>query len=197
MSSYASPAAARPAVLSDLVTNRWAREVALVMGAAGFVGLCAQASIPLPGSPVPITLQTFAVLLSGAALGFHRAALSMLLYLGAGAAGVPWFADGTSGVDFPTLGYVVGFVAAAALVGFLASRGGDRTPLRTVLTMTLGTLVIYAFGVPYLAADLDVSMAKAADLGLWDYLIGDGLKVLAAAGLLPAAWRLVSRSRED
>lgn len=197
MSSYASPAAARPAVLSDLVTNRWAREVALVMGAAGFVGLCAQASLPLPGSPVPLTLQTFAVLLSGAALGFHRAALSMLLYLGAGAAGIPWFADGTSGVDFPTLGYVLGFVAAAALVGYLASRGGDRTPLRTVLTMTLGTLLIYAFGVPYLAADLDVSLAKAADLGLWDYLIGDGLKVLAAAGLLPAAWRLVTRSRED
>ena len=194
MSSYASPAAGSPAVLSDLVANRWAREVALVAGGAGLVGLAAQFSIPLPGTPVPLTLQTFAVLLSGAALGFHRAALSMVLYLLAGAAGVPWYADGKSGFGGPTFGYIVGFIAAAALVGFLASRGGDRTPVRTVLTMTAGTLVIYAVGVPWLAQDLGLGLGEAAELGMYDFLVGDGLKVLAAAGLLPATWALVKRT---
>lgn len=194
MSSYASPAQGSPAVLSDLVASRWTREVALVVGGAGLVGLAAQFSIPLPGTPVPLTLQTFAVLLSGAALGLHRAALSMVLYLLAGAAGVPWYADGKSGFGGPTFGYVVGFIAAAAVVGFLASRGGDRTPLRTVLTMSAGTLVIYAVGVPWLAQDLGIGLTKAAELGMYDFLVGDGIKVLAAAGLLPAAWALVKRT---
>ena len=194
MSSYASPAQGSPAVLSDLVASRWTREVALVVGGAGLVGLAAQFSIPLPGTPVPLTLQTFAVLLSGAALGLHRAALSMVLYLLAGAAGVPWYADGKSGFGGPTFGYVVGFIAAAAVVGFLASRGGDRTPLRTVLTMSAGTLAIYAVGVPWLAQDLGIGLTKAAELGMTDFLVGDGIKVLAAAGLLPAAWALVKRT---
>lgn len=194
MSSYVSPAQGSPAVLSDLVASRWTREVALVVGGAGLVGLAAQFSIPLPGTPVPLTLQTFAVLLSGAALGLHRAALSMVLYLLAGAAGVPWYADGKSGFGGPTFGYVVGFIAAAAVVGFLASRGGDRTPLRTVLTMSAGTLVIYAVGVPWLAQDLGIGLTKAAELGMTDFLVGDGIKVLAAAGLLPAAWALVKRT---
>ena len=194
MSSYVSPAQGSPAVLSDLVASRWTREVALVVGGAGLVGLAAQFSIPLPGTPVPLTLQTFAVLLSGAALGLHRAALSMVLYLLAGAAGVPWYADGKSGFGGPTFGYVVGFIAAAAVVGFLASRGGDRTPLRTVLTMSAGTLAIYAVGVPWLAQDLGIGLTKAAELGMTDFLVGDGIKVLAAAGLLPAAWALVKRT---
>ena len=93
-----------------------------------------------------------------------------------------------------TFGYVVGFIAAAAVVGFLASRGGDRTPLRTVLTMSAGTLVIYAVGVPWLAQDLGIGLTKAAELGMTDFLVGDGIKVLAAAGLLPAAWALVKRT---
>ena len=194
MSSCASPAQGSPAVLSDLVASRWTREVALVVGGAGLVGLAAQFSIPLPGTPVPLTLQTFAVLLSSAALGLHRAALSMVLYLLAGAAGVPWYADGKSGFGGPTFGYVVGFIAAAAVVGFLASRGGDRTPLRTVLTMSAGTLAIYAVGVPWLAQDLGIGLTKAAELGMTDFLVGDGIKVLAAAGLLPAAWALVKRT---
>ncbi|MEV4259550.1 biotin transporter BioY, partial [Spirillospora sp. NPDC049652] len=160
---------------------------------AALVGLAAQISIPLPGTPVPVSGQTFAVLLAGAALGRTRAALGMLLYLAAGVAGVPWFAEGTSGASMPSLGYVLGFVLAAAVVGRLAERGGDRTPLRTVATMTFGTVLIYLVGVPYLMASLHVGLDKALHLGVTPFLAGDVLKVLLAAGLLPVAWRFAGR----
>lgn len=185
--------ARRPLVLGDLLPGAAVRDVTLVLAGAVFVGLSAQVSLLLPGTPVPVTGQTFAVLLSGAALGWRRALPAMALYLSAGAAGMPWFAEHTSGTGAPSFGYIIGFVLAGAAVGALAARGGDRTPLRTVLTMTLGTLLIYAVGVPYLAHDLGVGLGKALDLGLRPFLLGDVLKVLLAAGLLPAAWRLTSR----
>jgi biotin transport system substrate-specific component len=192
VSSYAAQPA-RPAVLSDLVAPTWVREVLLVLAGSGLVGLAAQLSVPIPGTPVPVTGQTFAVLLCGAALGARRAALSLGLYLVAGAVGVPWFAGGASGTAAPSFGYVVGFVAAAALVGFLAARGWDRTPLRTVVTMAVGTLVIYAVGVPWLAAALDVDVAEALRLGVRPFLLGDALKIALAAGVLPLAWTGVRR----
>ncbi|WP_141575619.1 biotin transporter BioY [Actinomadura sp. WMMA1423] len=185
----------RPAVLGDLLPGSLARDAALVIGSAAFVGLAAQVAVPLPGTPVPVTGQTFAVLLAGAALGFGRAGLGMLVYLLAGMAGVPWFTDGTSGAGFPTLGYVIGFVAAGAAVGRLAQLGGDRTPLRTVATMLTGTAIMYAAGVPYLMAALHVDLAKALDLGVTPFLLGDALKVLLAAGLLPAAWKITGAGR--
>ncbi|MFC5185622.1 biotin transporter BioY [Actinomadura harenae] len=191
---HAAPASRRPvAVLSDLLPGSLARDAALVAGAAALVGVAAQISIPLPGTPVPVSGQTFAVLLAGAALGRTRAALGMLLYLAAGVAGVPWFAEGTSGASMATLGYVLGFVLAAAVVGRLAERGGDRTPLRTVATMTFGTVLIYLVGVPYLMASLHVGLEKALHLGVTPFLAGDVLKVLLAAGLLPVAWRFAGR----
>lgn len=180
---------ARPAVLSDLIPGSLVRDAALVVGAAALTGAAAQVAIPVPGSPVPVTLQTFAVLLSGAALGLHRAALSMILYLLAGLAGVPWF---TSAGD-ATLGYIVGFFLAASVVGALAARGGDRTVARTLATMTLGTLLIYAVGVPWLMAATGMDLTTALAKGVVPFLIGDMLKVLLAAGLLPAAWKLVRR----
>ena len=189
----ASLPARRPLVLGDLLPGAAARDVALVLGGAAFVGLSAQLSVPLPGTPVPVTGQTFAVLLVGAALGWRRALPSMALYLAAGAAGVPWFADASSGTDAPSFGYVIGFLLASAVVGSLAARGGNRTPLRTVLTMTLGTLLIYAVGLPYLVIDLGVGVSKGLALGVRPFLVGDALKVLLAAGLLPAAWRLTRR----
>jgi biotin transport system substrate-specific component len=189
--------AVEPAVLSDFVVSRWVREGVMVLGAASLVGLSAQLVVPVPGTPVPVTGQTLAVLLCGAALGARRAALSMVLYLAVGAAGVGWFAEGTSGTGHPSFGYVVGFILAAGVVGYLAGRGGDRTPARTVLTMTVGTLLIYAVGVPWLAFALDVDLWKAMDLGLWPFLIGDALKVVAAAGLLPLSWLAVRHLRED
>ena len=194
MSSYAS--AARPLVLADLVAaGSRARDVALVVAGAGFVALSALVSVPLPFTAVPLTLQTFAVLLTGAALGWQRAVPSMLLYLLAGAAGLPWFAAGESGTGFPTFGYIVGFVLAAAVVGKLAGSGADRTPLRTFALMALGSALIYLVGVPWLAVALDLSLAEALADGLVPFLGGDAVKALAAAGLMPGAWRLVGDRR--
>ncbi|MGC5014728.1 biotin transporter BioY [Streptosporangium sp. DT93] len=184
---------ARPAVLSDLIPGARVRDVALVAGGAALTGLAAQLSFPLPFSPVPVSGQTFAVVLVGAALGMNRAALSMMLYLLAGVAGVPWFADGSSGFGGASFGYVIGFIAAAALVGRLAERGGDRTVARTVGTMVLGNLVVYAFGLPVLIAVTQMDLVTGLAEGVLPFLIGDALKIAVAAGLLPAAWRLARR----
>jgi biotin transport system substrate-specific component len=186
-------------VLADLIPafrGRAAREAALVLGGAGLTGLAAQISIPVHGSPVPVTGQTFGVLLVGAALGARRGAASMALYLLAGLLGVPWFAGGSAGsVHLATLGYLVGFILAGALVGRLAERGADRSPWRTAVTMVAGNLVIYACGVPYLALSAHLSAASALHYGLTVFLLGDALKILLAAGLLPGAWKLVGRDR--
>ena len=185
----------RPAVLADLVPGALVRDAALVVGGAVLTGLAAQVVLPVPGSPVPITGQTFAALLVGAGLGWRRGALSMLLYLVAGMAGVPWFQNGASGWLGVTGGYLVGFAVAATLVGLLAARGGDRTPLRTIGTMVVGNLVIYAIGVPWLMASTGFDLATALDRGVLPFLLGDGIKILLAAGLLPGAWALANRLR--
>src|SRR6187402_1694587 len=121
--------APRPRVLADLVPGAFVRDVALVIGAAVLTGIVAQVSIPLPFTPVPVTLQTLTVLLAGAALGPIRGGLSMVLYLVAGLVGVPWFSDKHYGWEFASFGYIIGFVVAATLVGALARRGADRTVL--------------------------------------------------------------------
>lgn len=182
--------ARRGHVLADLIPGGMVRDLALVVGSAAFVGLSAQVAIPLPFTPVPLSLQTFAVLLSAAALGPARAASAMLLYLGAGMAGVPWFSQQTSGWGFPSFGYIIGFALAAVLVGALARRGADRSVAGTAATMVAGNLVIYAVGVPYLAAAISVDVPQAIALGVVPFLVGDLLKIVLAAGLLPAAWRI-------
>lgn len=192
MSSSALPARLhqhRPLVLADLVPGARVRDVLLVLGGAGLTGLLAQIALPVAGSPVPVTGQTFAALTVGAALGWQRGAASLALYLVAGMAGMPWYAGGASGLHIPSLGYVIGFVFAAGLVGFLASRGGDRSPLRTIGTMVLGNAVVYLFGLAYLMTDLHIGLGTAWNIGMKNYLLGDGLKILLAAGCLPAVWR--------
>jgi biotin transport system substrate-specific component len=189
--------AGRRPVLADLVPGTIVRDIALVAGGAGLTGLAAQILIPVPGSPVPMTAQTFAALLVGASLGWQRGAASMLLYLLVGALGVPWFQHGTAGMTGASAGYIAGFVLAGALVGALAGRGGDRTPLRTAGTMVLGNLVIYAVGVPWLMAATSFDFATALDKGVFPFLIGDALKIVAASALLPTAWALVNKIRKD
>jgi biotin transport system substrate-specific component len=186
------------AVLADLLpaaagARARLRDAALVLGGAGLTGLAAQLSVPVAGSPVPVTGQTFAALLVGTALGTRRGVASLGLYPLAGMVGMPWFAGGAAGAGLATLGYIIGMVLAAGLVGELARRGADRSPLRTAGAMLLGNAVIYAVGVPYLAASVHVSLAKAAHLGLYPYLPGDGLKIAVAMGALPLAWRLLGR----
>lgn len=182
--------APRPRVLADLVPGALVRDIALVFGAAVLTGIAAQISIPLPFTPVPISLQTFTVLLAGAALGPVRGGLSMSLYLVAGVLGVPWFSEQRSGWEFASFGYLLGFVLAAALVGWLARRGLDRTIVGAVGIMVVGNLVIYAIGVAWLANFLAVDLPTALEFGAWPFLIGDALKIALAAGLLPAAWKL-------
>ncbi|MEU3981301.1 biotin transporter BioY [Streptomyces sp. NPDC026672] len=192
--STATAAAVRPGhVLADLLPASRVRDVALVLGGAALTGLAAQLSVPVPGSPVPVTGQTFAALLVGTALGARRGFLSLALYAIAGVAGVPWFAQGTSGAAAPSFGYVLGLVLASALVGALARRGADRSVLRTAGTMVLGEAVVYAIGVPYLAVAAHLSASAAIAAGLTPFLIGDALKAALAMGLLPTAWKLVGR----
>ena len=180
-------------VLADVFPGARAKDALLVVAGAGLTGLAAQVSITTPLSPVPFTLHTLAVLVTGAALGSVRGLLSMLLYLGAGAAGVPWYADQGSGFGGPSFGYVAGFVVAAVVVGALAERRADRHVASTVAMMVVGNLVIYAIGTTWLAADLGVSASEAVALGVRPFLATDALKIAVAALALPGAWKLVDR----
>jgi biotin transport system substrate-specific component len=182
------------AVLADLLPASRVRDLALVVGGAALTGLAAQISVPVPGSPVPVTGQTFAALLVGTAFGARRGFLSLGLYALLGAAGMPWFAGGTSGASGASFGYVLGMLLAATLAGALARRGADRSVLRTAGTMALGSAVIYAVGVPYLALSTGMSFGAAVAAGLTPFLIGDALKAVLAMGLLPTAWNLAGRS---
>lgn len=193
-----SAAAAAPSridriVLADLVPGALVRDIALVAAGAGLTGLAAQVSIQTPLSPVPFTLQTLSVLVVGAALGSVRGMLSMLLYLAAGVAGMPWFADHASGWGGPSFGYILGFIAAAGLVGALAKRGADRHVVSTVLLMVAGSLVIYAIGTTWLALDLHLSGFEAFKLGVRPFLATDAIKIAVAALAFPAAWKLARR----
>ena len=185
--------ARRPLVLADLVPGTLVRDVALVVGGAAFVGALAQLSFPVPGTPVPVTGQTFGVLLGGAALGWRRALPSMALYLLASLVGVPWLAGHHTGsLHLVSLGYVVSYVVAGPLVGWLAARGNDRSPVATFGLMLLGSAVIYAIGAPWLAVAAHLSGSQALAEGVTPFLLGDALKAAIAAGLLPATWRLVA-----
>ncbi|MFI5985870.1 biotin transporter BioY [Streptomyces sp. NPDC051555] len=192
--SVPTTAAFRPgAVLADLLPASRVRDIALVVGGAALTGLAAQIAVPVPGSPVPVTGQTFAALLVGTAFGARRGFLSLALYALVGAAGMPWFANGTSGAGGASFGYVLGMLLAATVVGALARRGADRSVVRTALTMAAGSAVIYAVGVPYLALSTGMSFGAAVAAGLTPFLIGDALKAVLAMGLLPASWKLVGR----
>ncbi|MER5291317.1 biotin transporter BioY [Streptomyces pharetrae] len=194
MSTATATSLARPGqVLADLLPASRVRDIALVAGGAALTGLAAQIAVPVPGSPVPVTGQTFAALLVGTALGAGRGFLSLALYALAGIAGVPWFAEGASGAGMPSFGYVLGMLLAATVVGALARRGADRSPWRMAGAMLLGEAVIYAVGVPYLALSLDLSASAAIAAGLTPFLIGDALKAALAMGALPAAWKLAGK----
>lgn len=188
--AIATPA---PRVLGDYIASTKAANIALVLGGSAFVGISAQVVIPLPFTPVPLTLQTFAVLLVGAALGTWRGMASMVVYAAAGTAGVPWFSAGSSGWGGASYGYILGFIVAAGLVGRLAERGATRTPMRMAGLMVAGNIAIYAIGVTYLKFAIDASWATALSLGVVPFLLGDALKIVLAAGLFPATWRLINR----
>lgn len=180
-----------PRLLVDVLPGRVARDVAVVVGSAAFVGASAQVLVPLPFTPVPLSLQTLAVLLVGAAAGPSRSLVAMLLYIVVGTLGMPWFAGGDSGWGGASFGYVLGFAIAAPLVGALAARGADRTVLRTTALMIVGNVAIYLCGVTWLTVSTGMALPKALLLGVVPFLVGDLLKIAVAATVLPGAWRLV------
>jgi len=184
--------AARPIALVVLPGSLlW--KVVLVLSGSALIALAAQVRIPLPFSPVPVTGQTFAVLLVAAALG-RLGLWSVIAYLIEGAAGLPVFAGGTFGVATivgPTGGYLIGFALAAALVGSAAERGWDRHLATALAAMLLGEVAIYACGLAWLARfPLPVPLVEA---GLLPFIPGDVVKMVLAALALPSAWRLVRR----
>ena len=179
----------RGAVLADRLPGTWVRDVTLVAGFVVALGVSAQIAVPLPFTPVPITMQTFVVLLGAATLGARRSVTGAAVYAGLGVAGAPWFAI-TGGA---TLGYIMGFIFAAALVGRLARSGHDRRPLGVIGLMVAGNLVIYGFGVPVLAAVAGLGIIEALVAGVVPFLIGDALKIVLAVAILPSTWHLVSR----
>lgn len=191
--STASVSSRPGAVLADLLPASRVRDVALVAGGAALMGVAAQIAVKVPGLIVPITGQTFAALLIGAALGPARSFLSMTLYTLVGMAGVPWFAHGTSGAGGATFGYVLGMLLASTVVGALARRGADRSVPRTAATMVLGSAIVYAVGVPYLALATGMSFGAAVAGGMTPFLIGDAVKAALAMGLLPTTWKLLDR----
>ena len=168
-----------------------------VVGFALLTAAAAQLTIPLPFTPVPITGQTFAILLAGAALGSTAGAASQLLYVGMGAAGLPFYANGASGwsvVTGATGGYLIGFIVAAYVVGLLAEKRQDRSVISAIPAFLTGSVIIYLIGVPWLANALNVSWPKAVELGLTPFVIGDLAKVVLAGLALPAAWRLSGKT---
>jgi biotin transport system substrate-specific component len=170
----------------------WLRDLTLIVFGAIFVGILAQVKIPLPFTPVPLTGQTFAVLLVAAALGSKRGAAAMVLYIVLGSFGLPVFAGGASGMTYltgATLGYLIGFVIAAYVTGLLAERGLERSIETSIVPFLVGTIIIYLCGVTWLGIILG-SFSKAITLGLVPFLIGDAIKLVAAALALPAAWKL-------
>ena len=165
----------------------------LVVSFALLTALAAQIRIPLPFTPVPITGQTFAVLLSGAVLGATAGAASQGLYLLMGLFR-PFYAGGASGWEYATGatgGFLLGFIVAAWVVGQLAERRQDRNLVTAIPAFITGTVVIYLFGVPWLANTLEVSWTRAVELGAAPFVVGDLAKVALAGALLPAVWKLI------
>lgn len=193
-----------PSTLLDLIDRSRVRDVVAIVGFALFTALAAQISIPLGFTPVPITGQTFAVLLAGGVLGANRGALSMGLYVALGAIGLPFYANGDGGWTIATgatAGYLVGFIVAAFVVGKMAEHGQDRKLSTSLPAFLAGSLIIYAFGAAWLAYDLGIPLTadagepSAIAFGVAPFLLGDIIKALLAGAVLPAAWILAEDRR--
>ena len=168
--------------------------LALIITGSVLITLSAKISIPLPFSPIPITMQTFAVLFIGALLGSKRGSLTVLAYISQGIMGIPVFAKAGSGFAYllgPTGGYLIGFVFAAFVTGFLAEKGWDRSFGKTLVAMTIGTLLIFICGVSWLSIFL--GLEKAIIAGFVPFIIGAIFKIVLADAILPSGWKLLDK----
>ena len=191
----------RPITLIDLIPRSRLRDVVAVSSFALLTAGAAQISIPLGFTPVPITGQTFAVLLAGGVLGSKLGAASQMFYVILGALGLPFYADGAGGWEVATgstAGYLFGFIVAAFLVGLMAERGQDRNLVTSLPAFIAGSIIIYTFGALWLAYKLDIPFtagateASAVAYGVTPFIVGDILKAVLAGVLLPGVWRLRS-----
>ncbi len=176
--------------------------IILMVGFAILTALAAQIRFHIPGTPVPVTGQTFAVLLAGAALGSRAGAGSQLIYWVMGAIGLPVFAQANGGWEAATgatFGYLFGFIVAAWLVGALAERGRDRSVRSAIPAFLVGNLVIYAFGVPWLMYSVPAinTIGAALTAGFMPFIAFDAMKIVLAGIALPAAWKLTGRQTKD
>jgi biotin transport system substrate-specific component len=184
----------RPTLADRLVSRSLATDIVLVTAGAALTAVAAQLAIPL--QPVPITMQTLAVLLVGSTLGASRGALSMVLYAALGLVGVPVYSDGTSGAAVlfgSTGGYIVGFIFAAALTGWLAQRNWDKKFLGAALSFLAGTVVTFVFGLAWLAVVTQASLEQVLAWGLYPFIIGGIIKAGIAAAVIPTTWKLADR----
>ncbi len=170
-----------------------------VLAVAGTVLLTVSAKIQVPFYPVPMTMQTFAVLVIGMAYGWKLGGATVALYLAEGAAGLPVFAGtpekgiGLAYMAGPTGGYLVGFVLAAGIAGWLGEKGWDRSVPMTLAAMVIGTVIIFVPGYAWLA--LLIGQEKAWAFGVLPFLWGEVFKIALAAAVLPGAWKLIARFR--
>lgn len=176
-------------------------EAVFVVAGVGFISLLAQISLPVPGSPVPVTGQTLAVLLIGTTYGARLGFLTFATYLLAGIAGAPIFAPSATsanhGIDRlvgATGGYLVGMLVASLLLGYLADRKADQKFRTSFPALLLGDLVIFTFGLAWLHASLDMTWAATFKAGFTPFILGEALKIAITATSLPLVWRKISRS---
>ena len=187
---------ARPLVLADLVPAVRARNVGLVALGVLFTALLAQVAVPVPGSPVPVTGQTLAVVLTAATLGPARGVAVQVVYILCAMVGLPFYSDASGGWDVvsgATGGYVVGFIPAAFLIGLAAKHGADRRLLTSAPLFVAGQAVVFAVGVPWLAVTAGMTAPQALEAGFYPFILGGLVKAVIAALVLGGAWRLARR----
>lgn len=195
---------ANPRVLVETISLTWVKNLVAVLTGTAFISVMAQVSIPLPFTPVPLTGQTLAVLLTASALGTWRSISASVLYLGLAVAGLPVLSPqvdgshitGTQVFQMASFGYVIGFIIASYLVGKLAEQGLSKSVLGTTAIMLLGNIAIYTAGLINLKNVTGADWAQVFTWGLTPFLIGDLVKVVIAANLLPATWKLVNRLQD-
>lgn len=192
--SAVAPPAPRLVLVDRIFPRTWVLDIVLVAAGAALTAVLAQVIVPM--YPVPITGQTLAVLLVGATLGWARGAASLGLYLALGLVGLPVFAPQDDGSHLtgmvalaaPSFGYIIGFVFAAAAIGWLSERTWDRHVLKALATFVGGSVIVFAFGLPWLAAVTGGTLVQVLEWGLLPFIPGGIIKALIAAALLPLAW---------
>ena len=180
------------------VSNTLIRDLLLILAGSLVVALAARVAIPLPFSPVPISLQTGVVALVGATLGWRRGSLALIAYIGEGMVGLPVFALGRSGIAVaigPSGGYLVGFIIAAFAAGLLIERGWGRDPLRALATFAIALAVVYVPALPWLATF--VGPDNVVTQGLLPFIPGDLVKIVGASAAWLAGSRMTSLSKKD